>query len=432
MANCLPRCPSQLKLAPGKAWPLDANPSARPTPRLAIHCILFALLASLGASLACTRGETNGRTPAAAIPGVSAELIGTPEPVFDTRDACEETDIPDEFPHAFRDANNRVHLIASHSVARAMIGPTLDQVKRDCRVIYRSPHDPDPAHFLDEDWLTSFYTEDGRGIAALAHSEYHGFEHPGMCADLQNPNRTDDCAWTTITFGESHDDGYNFNEPKPPANLVASFPYTYDKNNRGGPQGYDAPTNILKIGQFYYALINVWREYKAQRYGPCLIRTADLFDPSSWRGWNGKDFTIRFIDPYTERDANAAEHVCPPVILGTLDSLAVDQRTGIFLADVYVKDDRYGQGSGLYLAASRDLIRWSTPKLVASTDFLLQSEPRGNWSYLYFTLIDPASTDRNFTTVSNTPYVYYVRFDDDHPPYARVLFRRRIRISIGQ
>src|ERR1700730_12762807 len=104
-----------------------ANTSARPTPRLAIHCVLFALVGLLGAALACTRGETNERTPAVAIPGVSAEMIGTPEPVFDTRDACEETDIPDEFPHAFRDANNRVHLIASHSVARAMIGPTLDQ-----------------------------------------------------------------------------------------------------------------------------------------------------------------------------------------------------------------------------------------------------------------------------------------------------------------
>jgi hypothetical protein len=104
-------------------------------------------------------------------------------------------------------------------------------------VIYRSPHDPDPAHFHDEDWLTSFYTEDGRRIAALAHSEYHGFEHPGMCADLQNPNRTDDCAWTTITFGESRDGGYSFNEPVPPANLVASFPYAYDKNNRGRRAG---------------------------------------------------------------------------------------------------------------------------------------------------------------------------------------------------
>jgi len=409
-----------------------ANRNVAPTHSFAVYCAPFALIVWFCALLGCTSDPANKPVPVAALPSVSAELIGPPEPVFDTRDACEQIDIPDAFPHAFRDADNRVHLIATHYVARAMVGPNLDRVKHDCRVIYRSPHDPDPGHFLDNNWLTSFYTEDGNRIAALAHHEYHGFEHPGMCGDPQSPRRTDDCAWTVITFAESRDGGYSFKESTPPANLVASLPYPYDKNNKGGPQGYDAPTNIVKIGNFYYAMINVWRDYRSQRYGPCLIRTADLFDPSSWRAWNGRDFAIRFINPYTEADVNAAEHVCPPVILGTLDSLAVDERTGIFLADVYVADDRYGQGPGLYIAGSRDLIRWSAPRLVASKNFLLRSEPRGNWSYLYFTLMDPASIDKNFATVSNTPYVYYVRFDDDHGPFARVLFRRLIKISIGQ
>lgn len=363
---------------------------------------------------------------------MSAVLLGVPQPVFDTRQGCEQIDIPDAPAHAFRDAENAVHLFATHYVARAMVGPSLDQVKHDCRVIYRSPHDPDPAHFLDTNWLSSFYTDDGAKIAALVHSEYHGFEHPAMCGDLRNPNRTDDCAWTAITFAESRNGGYSFAEPGPPANLVATIPYRYDPDNKGGPQGYDSPTNILKIGRFYYAFINVWRAYRAQRYGPCLIRTADLFDPSSWRAWNGTDFAIQFINPYAGRDADATQHVCPPVVPGTLDSLAVDERTGIFLADMYVKDDRYGEGSGLYMTASRDLIRWSKPSLVASTNSLLRSEPGGHWSYLYFTLLDPASTDRNFTTVSSMPYVYYVRFDEDHPPYSRVLFRRPIKISIGQ
>jgi hypothetical protein len=358
--------------------------------------------------------------------------VGPAQLVFDTRQSCEQVDIPDAFPRAFRDYNNTVHLIATHYVARAMIGPTLDQVKHDCRVIYRSPHDPDPAHFNDANWLTSLYTDDGRKIAALAHNEYHGDEHPGMCGDLINPNHSQDCAWTTITFAESPDGGYSFKEASPPANLVASLPYPYDKNNKGGAQGYDAPTNILKIGPFYYAMLNVWRDYKAQRYGPCLIRTADLFNPSSWRGWNGKGFAIRFINPYLEPNGDATQHVCPPVMGGTADSLAIDEQTDTFLANVYVGDNRYGHGPGLYIMASRDLIHWSEPTLVASTGFLLRGEPRGNWSYLYFALLDPASPDRNFTTVSNTPYVYYVRFDDDHGPYARVLFRRRIKISVGK
>ena len=400
--------------------------------RIGTYAFRFALAILLYASGSCDREGTSKLESPILIPSVSAELSGPPEPVLDTRDGCDDVDVPDAFPHAFRDAQNSVHLIASHWVTRALIGPSLDQLKRDCHVVYRSSHDRDPAHFRDENWLTSFYTEDGLRVGALVHSEYHGFEHDGMCGDPQSPRRADDCAWTEITFAESRDGGNVFEEATPPTNLVASLPYPYDKENKSGPQGYNSPTNILKIGNFYYAMINVWREYKAQRYGPCLIRTDNLFNPSSWRAWDGKDFRIRFVDPYMKQKDNPADHVCPPVILGTLDSLAIDEQSGIFLADVYVKDDRYGQGSGLYITASRDLVRWSVPKLVASTNSMLRHEPPGNWSYLYFTIIDPEAKDRNFTAVSNTPYVYYVRFDDNHPPYARVLFRQRIKISVRQ
>ncbi|HJS84513.1 MAG TPA: hypothetical protein VJ779_03565 [Acetobacteraceae bacterium] len=33
--------------------------------------------------------------------------------------------------------------------------------------------------------------------------------------------------------------------------------------------------------------------------------------------------------------------------------------------------------------------------------------------------------------MSDMPYVYYVRLDRAHPPYTRVLFRRRLKLSIG-
>ncbi len=352
--------------------------------------LLLLTLAAFFGNSACTAGKAGGAaTGTAAVPAVSGALVGPPQTVFDTKQSCEQIDIPDAFPRAFRDDHGTVHLIASHYVARAMLGPTLDEVKRDCRVIYRSLHDPDPAHFLDANWVSSVYTDDGHRVAALMHSEYHGDEHPGMCGDLLNPRHAEDCAWTAITFAESRDGGYTFTQPHPPGNLAASLPYPYDKYNKGGAQGYNSPTNILKVGAFYYAFINVWREYKAQRYGPCLIRTPNVFDPASWRAWDGKEFTIRFVDPYIEPHGDAAGHVCPPVVMGTIDSLAVDQRTGVFVGDVYVEDDRYGHGPGLYLMASRDLIHWSNAQLIAGTASLLSSEPAGNWSYLYFALLDP-------------------------------------------
>jgi hypothetical protein len=81
-------------------------------------------------------------------------LDGPRAPVFDTvRDSCETIDIPDAHARAFRDDKGAVHLIASHYVTRASVGDTLESVKHDCRVVYRSAHDPNPANFDDATWL---------------------------------------------------------------------------------------------------------------------------------------------------------------------------------------------------------------------------------------------------------------------------------------
>jgi hypothetical protein len=210
--------------------------------------------------------------------------------------------------------------------------------------------------------------------------------------------------------------------------LVAAMPYRYVVGNRESAYGYNGPTNMLKVGEFYYAMVNDW-PYKLQKYGPCLMRTTNVFDPRSWRAWNGKEFAIRFVDPYRETNFKPEEHVCEPVFPGEARSLVEHARTGTFLATQFTPDDRFGP-PGFYISASRDLTHWSTPVLVAKTSDLLATEGPGKWSYEYFSLLDPTSSDRNFATVGDTPYVYYVRFDGNDPPYARVLFRRQIKLVI--
>ena len=366
--------------------------------------------------------------PAApAVPVVSGSVTGPRQTVFDTRNGCEQIDIPDAPARAFRDEHNLVHLIATHYVARASVGPSLNLVKHDCRVIYRSPKDPDPSHFRDNNWLYSFYTEDGKRIAALVHSEYDADEIPKMCATPKDPNN---CWWNTVTFAQSLDGGYSFTVPAPPKNLVATLPYRYVVGNRASAYGYNGPTNIMKVGQLFYALINDW-PFKAQKYGPCLIRTSNVFDPGSWRAWDGKDFTIRFADPYRETIAKPEDHVCAPVFPGAAESLVQHQASGTFITTQYAPDDRFGGPAGFYIQGSRDLIHWSKPSLLVKLSDLRASDGPGKWTYDYVSLLDPASTDRDFATVSDTPYVYYVRSDGNHPPYVRVLFRRQVRLKIS-
>jgi hypothetical protein len=64
---------------------------------------------------------------------------------------------------------------------------------------------------------------------------------------------------------------------------------------------------------------------------------------------------------------------------------------------------------------------------VATVDQFLAQEPKGSWSYAYFSLIDPAAPDLNFSIIGDHPYLYYVRFDNNSS--GRVLFRQGIRLT---
>jgi hypothetical protein len=94
-------------------------------------------------------------------------------------------------------------------------------------------------------------------------------------------------------------------------------------------------------------------------------------------------------------------------------------------------NDAYGP-PGAYLSTSPDLVNWSQPTLLVTVAQLLAKEPKGNWSYAYFSLLDPDSTDPNFSTIADTPYLYYVRSDDNHGPYVRVLYRQGIELTWSQ
>ena len=364
-------------------------------------------------------------------------LDGPRVAVFDTaKESCEQIDIPDAQARAFRDYKGTIHLVASHYVMRASLGPTLESVKHNCQVAYNSHHDGKPENFDDATWLDSFYSIDGKRVVALGHMEYHGWEHPGMC---QSKTDSVACWYNVDTFYLSEDGGYHFTSPKPPANFVLGLPYKYELNQ--GPQGYSIDTNIIKSGGWYYAMATGWPwppncgDGKGAR--PCLvpdgaapIRTADILDPSSWRGWDGKDFNVVFADPYRGPVARPQDHVYAPVPNAyAMNAVNLHEPSRVFIATLWDPwNTAYGP-PGLYFATSTDFIHWSKPALAITQNQLLKMEPEGNWSYSYFSLIDPKSTDPNYSTITDSPYLYYVRSDDDHGPYRRVLFRQRIKLG---
>lgn len=398
-----------------------------------LHKVTF--FALLGLATTAVAQEISSPSQTASALTVHGVLAGPRTAVFDTaKDSCELIDIPDAPARAFRDYRGTIHLVSSHYVMRASLGPTLESVQHSCQVAYWSKHDPDPADFNDDTWLDSFYTIDGRWVVALGHMEYHGWEHPGMCA---SKNDTAACWYNADTFHVSEDGGYHFRSLAPPTNFAVGLPFKYQVNQ--GPEGYSVDTNIVKVGKWYYAMTTdwLWPPNCGQNGTSCLvpfggspIRTADITDPSSWRGWNGKEFSVSFVDPYASKVQNPEKHVYTPVpYMYYVNAINYNEASGSFVATLFDPfNDAYGP-PGLYLSTSPDLVNWSVPTLVVTVAQLQAKEPPGNWSYGYFSMIDPASSDANFSTVTDSAYLYYVRFDDNHGPYTRVLFRQKIKLE---
>jgi hypothetical protein len=363
-------------------------------------------------------------------------LEGPAVAAFDTKkDSCEQIDIPDAAARAFRDAKGTIHLIASHYVTRAGLGKTLETVKHNCQVVYQSPHDGNIEDFNDYTWLNAFYNIDGKRVVALGHMEYHGWEH-GQCAGKTD---TIACWYNVDTFNLSRDGGYHFARPRPPANYFLSLPYRYQVNQ--GPEGDSVDANIVKVGDWYYDAVSGWPwppncgSGKGQRPclnpgGTCPIRTANILDASSWRGWDGKGFNVVFADPYRGPVANPTAHLCVTVPnIEFLTGFNYYPATHLFIGTQFTPVETAYGPPGVYFTTSPDFVHWSKPSLALTMNQMFRREPEGNWSYAYFSLIDPRSTDSNFMTVTDTPYLYYVRSDELHGPYQRVLFRQKIKLN---
>jgi hypothetical protein len=389
---------------------------------------MLAVTAGVGATaalvLAFDKGSPKGaKPPQAEEPGsrqaselreaVSVEVTGPEEVVFDwSKSACEPGDIPDTPARAFRDAQERVQLIASHYVNRRMVGPDLNHLTHDCTVIMSSHYAPDPAKFNDHEWLHSTYTPDGTRIFALVHNEYEGDTHPGQCSSGGYLK----CWYNAVTLAVSTNGGASFEHTRPPTHLVAAIPYRYVPDS--GPAGIFNPSNIVRNATdgYYYALLRVEQRYKAQPQGICVFRTADLADPESWRAWDGSGFNVRFIDPYLGAGEDPASHVCQPVSYDEIQLMVESLTFNTYLDRYLLVGKAVGPGrkgetaSGIYYSTSNDLVHWTPRRLIMEVESPHADKCQPPLDPVaYPSVLDPDSTSRNFETTDKRAYLYFTR-----------------------
>jgi hypothetical protein len=363
--------------------------------------------------------------------GVHIALQGKPELVYDPkRDACTPSDIPDVNARAFRAADGSVTLTALHFINRALRGPDLDHPKIDCEVVLGSKQSPDPTAYDGRRFITSPWTNDGVKIAALIHNEYHADHFPGRCAyndDLP-------CWYNTILSFRSDDSGRSFVKSTPL--VVAAAPFRQD-TEQGRHRGFFNPSNVVAHGAFKYAFIST-TGWNGQPYGACLFRNADPLNSGGWRAYDGKDFSVRYDDPYAAK--GAAPRTCAPIAPFGLPVGAVvrHRASGTFVA---IWDAPKNQSDrpvdGFYVSTSRNLLDWSAPLLLLAGRTMMggacapEGSGRNGSVIAYPSILDANAEGRNFDNVGDEAWLYYaaIKVEGCTPGANRVLLRQKIGID---
>jgi hypothetical protein len=355
---------------------------------------------------------------------------GPEQLLFDWRyNRCDEADTPDAPPRAFRDDKGFIHLYASHDVSRELVGNSFRTLMHECRISYQGRHEDNPSKYDDRQWLTAFATTDGRRIAAVVHNEFHGHLRPKLCPSKDYKS----CWWNSLTFAKSDDGGYTFTSGQAPGNLIAAVPYVY-QGDVGHPVGYFQPTNIVKNGRYFY-MIFLATAYRDQEGGSCLARTDNIFEPSSWKAWDGSAFNVSFIDPDGNTD-DVSKHVCQPLPKGRFfnaSSLSFDTtaESFILLSSIAKENETPQWAAGAYISISKNLTDWSGPTLVASDADLRTGTDGETYIRGFYSLIDENSEDFDFGTISTSPvlFLYYVKFDRRKVPLSRILVKRPVELT---
>ncbi len=330
------------------------------------------------------------------------DTLSAAETVFDFSTQGIANDYPDAPARAFRDASGKIQLLSVHYDAFRMIGNDFNNLSRDYAngPVFSSGNNTAVSEYDYHTWIASPYTLDGVTIYSLNHHEYFGTSY-----NYYN--------WhNTITQAVSTDTGKTYQQASAPNHLVWSLPYNYSASQ--GPCGYFNPSNIVYNQEdgYYYCYIHLEARLN-QLTGVGLIRTDDLSDPTSWRGWDGAGFNVTSHNPYTGGSVNPDEHILAP--LNDLNDNIGTMSSSITYNTFFNKWMLVGISSqiingvlvnGAFFSLSGDMIHWSQRKLLRAFT--------GTWgttypSYNYPSIIDHTDASRNFSFSGQDAYLYFTR-----------------------
>ena len=365
---------------------------------------------------------------------VSVTVGTTKDVVFSyVNDHCDDPtssayapDFPDQIPRVVRAEDGSLVLFAGDApryyVSR---GADFDSFKRDCgRPVLLSPDLRTPESYENLEWLWAVYREGSRWHAFID-NEFH--DAAASTCRPGDPTPANPCWYNSVTHGVSTDGARSFTKPLAPAHVVAPPPNVWVPPSFDTPtstiwpgkffEGYQPPSNVFRaLDGFYYASLFLLPS-KSDPYGwrKCGIRTDRLDDPASWRAWDGSGFNLRLTSPYvTGRPGPLCANLYG--LLGDYYNTYLERYIQVGMGVQMIEGRKV---CGVYFQLSANLFIWSPPQLIIEAiDDRCQVDPQKPGllepvRVMFAALIDHADTTVNFERPGRTPYLYYVRFNDE-------------------
>lgn len=323
---------------------------------------------------------------AAASPAAPLDLRARPDQqrlIFDwSKQRCNDANIiPDAPARAFRRADGRISLIASHFVNWTLTGSSWSTLQPDCRPVF-APADTGANQHA---WIEATYTMDGRTVTALLSRELSIDADPRDC----KPRKGVSCWLSDIVTAQSGDMGRHYRMGKVAATLGDRMP-------TASPTRYGVfTTSNIARGQSGYFMM-AFLDGPESPKGNCLLRSDNPMKPSLWRAWDGRQFTLDLSNPAQARRCKALPQLDAPV--RSISWLPRQKRWIAMMATQRMIDGKATQG--FFYAQSADLRGWAPARLlIAAPIFKLAT----GWNGLlnYPVLIDPNSKSRNFETLDH-------------------------------
>jgi hypothetical protein len=342
--------------------------------------------------------------------GIQLEQAGPPAILFNSKaDGCNSEYISDASARAFRRADGQTEIFATHRNNWYLVGPSLLSARPSCKPAMVSEKFKNER--LGEVWIEATYTKDGKHIAAITSQDLSQYTPFPDCANTRGSGH---CWLNKLSSAISSDMGETFTPSASANQVIAQTTNVYESFFKKR-EGYFTVSNIASDGTYFYFMS--FAETNSQPTGGnCVFRTRNPMDPTSWRAWDGTNFTIDARFGVTPR-----EKMCSFVGVGKLASevrsisYLPTQKIwiGSFLGRMQLPGDNQPI-PGIYMSTSPDLVHWSQPSRVFATP--LRPKDGANIIVGYPSIIDPGSKSINYDTIdTENPTLFFVRINKGHP-----------------